>query len=561
MKTGMQNIVPHAFGDHHGCDESWCGSKKDPEHYNHKDLPYGKDLHGDNLKSALTSLFGEYSTDTVIRKLVPAANSQCNESLNSVVGSKNPKIRYYGGSESNDFRVSCGISQINLDYAYIPHTLEALNIEPGFFCKEFNRIMERKTTMDKNRKSAVIFKRRRSQLNKQKISDTSKKEAKEGTMYQSNIGLNLTPETTTELNTVSELCSVNTMVAKNQQEEYEKIVPNNIQRPSIKKEKYDDSTFYNFVLFDTETNSTSKLAELCQLAAVDRSGKSFSCYILPKKDMDAHASKVNNLTIKTVNGIRTLCKDNHPVTVFPLEEALTQFLHFLKASTTEASKRTTKKVCTVLAGHNAATFVVPILLRNGGHNFVAELTSENIRCADTLLLFKSLIKDKHSSLQNEQGQFPKPNQSSLYEHLFKETFEAHDALEDVSALRRILFSSRLALSNEIIVNRSSLISVKDATEDMKYLDDRHNRLLSYRGKLYHPGHQDSPVKQNISKKMAGSGLEYEDFQNLFQRFGRKGLVGILSKPPLSARSSAPRVTRTTRIVLAIEKHFEEISKN
>ena len=136
MKTGMQNIVPHAFGEHHGCDESWCGSKKDPENYNHKDLPYGKDLHGDNLNSALTSLFGEYSIDTVIRKLVFAAYSQRNESRNSVVGSKNPKIRYYGGSDSNDFRVSCGISQINLGYAYVPHTLEALNIDPRFFCNE-----------------------------------------------------------------------------------------------------------------------------------------------------------------------------------------------------------------------------------------------------------------------------------------------------------------------------------------------------------------------------------------------------------------------------------------
>ena len=133
------------------------------------------------------------------------------------------------------------------------------------------------------------------------------------------------------------------------------------------------------------------------------------------------------------------------MTVLPLEEALAQFLNFLKASTTEASKRITKKVCTLLAGHNAFTFDVPILLRNGGHSFVTELTSVNIRCADTLLLFKSRMRDKHSSLQNEQGQFPKPNQSSLYEHLFKETFEAHDALEDVSALRRILFSSRVAL--------------------------------------------------------------------------------------------------------------------
>ena len=118
-----------------------------------------------------------------------------------------------------------------------------------------------------------------------------------------------------------------------------------------------------------------------------------------------------------------------------------------------------------MAGHNAATFDVPILLRNGGHDFVTELTSMNVRCTDTLFLFKSLIKDKHSSLQNEQGQFPKPNQSSLYEHLFKEAFEAHD--NDVSAFRRILFSSRLALSNEVIVNKSSLISVKDAADSMK----------------------------------------------------------------------------------------------
>ena len=82
----------------------------------------------------MTSLFGEYSTDTVIRKSVPAANSQRSESLNSVEGSKNPKIRYYGGSESNDFRVSCGVSQINLSYAYIPHTLEAPNIDQ--FCSK-----------------------------------------------------------------------------------------------------------------------------------------------------------------------------------------------------------------------------------------------------------------------------------------------------------------------------------------------------------------------------------------------------------------------------------------
>ena len=57
----------------------------DPSNYCHRDLPHGKDLQGDSLQSALKSLFDEYSTDIVINKLAPAANSQRNESLNSVV--------------------------------------------------------------------------------------------------------------------------------------------------------------------------------------------------------------------------------------------------------------------------------------------------------------------------------------------------------------------------------------------------------------------------------------------------------------------------------------------
>ena len=129
------------------------------------------------------------------------------------------------------------------------------------------------------------------------------------------------------------------------------------------------------------------------------------------------------------------------------------------------------------------------------------------------------------------------------------------------ALRRILLSSRLALSDEMLVNRSSAISVKDAAEDLKYLDNRHLRLLSFRGKLFKPGHADSPIKQSIAEKIAGSGLRYEDLKNVYQRFGRKGLVCVLTKPPLSSHSSLPRVTNTTRIVSAILKHLEEVSKD
>lgn len=97
--------VPHSFRDHNSCNISWCaGYKKSPESYKHTDLPNGKDLHGEPLRNALTNIFSEYNTDSVAEKLSPCANSQRNESLYSTVSTKNPKTRYYGGSEAMTFQ-------------------------------------------------------------------------------------------------------------------------------------------------------------------------------------------------------------------------------------------------------------------------------------------------------------------------------------------------------------------------------------------------------------------------------------------------------------------------
>ena len=177
IKANIACIVPHTFGDHKNCDIKWCKFKQDATSYKHHDLPYGKDLFGEKLRSALEKIFSDYCTDAVAEKLAPVTNSQRNEALNSVVGSKNPKIRFYGGSESNEFRVACGVAQTNLRYGYVNRTLEALNIEPGKYCTEYNGKMTKKVLQDKIRKSTVDFKRRRAQLNSQKCSQTVRKEA------------------------------------------------------------------------------------------------------------------------------------------------------------------------------------------------------------------------------------------------------------------------------------------------------------------------------------------------------------------------------------------------
>jgi hypothetical protein len=109
-------------------------------------------------------LFSQYYSDVVIEKLAPVANSQRNESLKSVVGSKAPKIRFCGGSESNDYRVACAVAQTNIGHTYINQTLEAMGVEPGRICVDHNLQMDKKKKDDNVRKKPIEFKRRRNQL-------------------------------------------------------------------------------------------------------------------------------------------------------------------------------------------------------------------------------------------------------------------------------------------------------------------------------------------------------------------------------------------------------------
>ena len=139
LAKAIKTIIPHAFGTHSNCDPTWCRFHQDPVGYTHHELPYGKDLHGHDLQAALEDIMNEYTTDIVLKKLAPCSNSKRNESLNGTIGSKNPKIRYYGGSESSDFRIACGVAQRNEGHQYISKTLESLGITPGYYCDRYHK--------------------------------------------------------------------------------------------------------------------------------------------------------------------------------------------------------------------------------------------------------------------------------------------------------------------------------------------------------------------------------------------------------------------------------------
>ena len=109
-------------------------------------------------------------------------------------------------------------------------------------------------------------------------------------------------------------------------EEIENTASPYTSKPQAKNISFNDNSYNNFLVFNTETNTTGIAAEICQLAAIDHSGSHiFSQCILPKKDIDARASAVNNLTIKSVNNQCKLFKNESMLNALPLNEAITKF--------------------------------------------------------------------------------------------------------------------------------------------------------------------------------------------------------------------------------------------
>ena len=150
----------------------------------------------------------------------------------------------------------------------------------------------------------------------------------------------------------------------------------------------------------------------------------------------------------------------------PLRECLRLFVDFL-----EDSKRSNSCDKIVLIGHNAASFDTHILLRTLQDNspeLLQRMNELNVHFADSLVLFRNLIKDKHEAFKQDDGSLLKINQGSLYRHLFGTDFKCHDALEDVKALNKILFKSSLHLSPSTIVNKSGTTELNPAIVEMNY---------------------------------------------------------------------------------------------
>ena len=216
------------------------------------------------------------------------------------------------------------------------------------------------------------------------------------------------------------------------------------------------------VLFDLETTGLLKNdPDICQIAAqVMEEPKVWSRYLIPQKNIDDGASRINNLKVeKDKHGQDILTKYGKPVEAEQYEAGMQQFYQHL----CELREQTDPNSRIILTAHNGKKFDAPVLLNALGKIKVTreDLMKLNICFADSLLIIEKIEKENPLVFLNiEETDSPrkKPKVSkslrSLYKRFFDKDFSAHDAIEDVDAMRQVLFESPLAITKETICNNT-----------------------------------------------------------------------------------------------------------
>ena len=109
-----------------------------------------------------------FLTKETAKKLAPCGSSQRNEYVNSLIGTKAPKVRYCGGSESCDFRTAAAILQFNEGYGYVNQAAQLMGVAGNAVTEKQSKVMDKKKDRNSLRQSTKAFKKARRSAKKKK---------------------------------------------------------------------------------------------------------------------------------------------------------------------------------------------------------------------------------------------------------------------------------------------------------------------------------------------------------------------------------------------------------
>lgn len=486
IEKGLTALSFHPFDNHKECDQLWCHHKRDPTK-KFTSLPYGRPLENKALQQDLEGIFNKLKKHS--QKLANLGSTQPNESFNKTVASKAPKNRLF--SRTITYRVAASVAQKNIGQGYLVQVNKKIGISPGTYTRRLAALKDRINRRKKAMSITKEAKRKRLHLKAERKQMTAAREIREGPTYCSEIALQ-TPTGIGE-------------------------IPTPLSKPSF--QPIENLGIYQHVYFDLETTGLARSSHITQIAAVCGSDR-FSQYILPKIPITDKATEVTGLRV--IDG--KMFHDDKEVDAVHLVAAVDALLNFFTKFQSKV----------VLVGHNVKSFDFHIFL-NSLQN--CGKTQEIGNCVAGFVDTKQLFKVFDSKV----GSFSLEN---LYKRYVCEPYKAHDALEDVLALQKLVTSVGVDLSDPKYL--SSSFTFSNAVDSHSYSLEVRKNLPSLEHLI-----SEKIVSRHIANRIAGSGLCFSFLQLVYNRDSKDGIYNLFSENV----EKAPRVTKSLKICSSLNKYF------
>ena len=495
ITQAINNIVPHVYGQHEGCGD-WCGFVRNPEKYKHKTLE--GDFNHPELRCSLVDIFTLFANNS--HKLAACASTHMNENFNHIVASKAPKTRHYSSSKSLEARVLCSVNQKNDGYDYLCNLHEKVGLSPGKVTNMQAVRTAHKRKRTREIKGSISYKRRRLMAKVKTKKSNQTAAVKEGVTYQSGVDLQVNVD-------VEEIPSVQ--------------FP-----PSKTAIAYDVSIEYSKVFFDLETTSLSNHCDVTQIAAVCQNSR-FDQYVTPGQEISQGASEVTGLTFQ----LGTLFHHNRPVESIHIKSALQSFLAWLSNLPSPV----------VLIGHNCERFDSKVLSRKlTKYQLDKEFSDTVDGFVDTLPFFKQIYPE-----------LTKYTQEHLAHELLQATYEAHNAMADVTTLKSL-------------VTHAGSTHLLEHSFTTSFIFDRimFGQQVAARSSSFDEMVKCKVVSSAMAKKMASSGLCLEHLKLAYKRGGKTGIELLFKErnPNGTGRGQA-RVTSVSRIITNVSEFVHKLGIN
>ncbi len=262
----------------------------------------------------------------------------------------------------------------------------------------------------------------------------------------------------------------------------------------------------------------ARTSEILQIAA-SYGDKRFNMYMVPMQGISEGAKKITKMSFK--HGV--LYYNKEPVEAVYQHQGLAQFITFLSSVNNP-----------ILVGHNIKVFDLPILYNSMTDQMQNQFNKVVVGFLDTLFLFRELYPNRK-----------KYTQPSLVSDLLNETYEAHNALEDVKSLQNLVEKCSNKTDHESqLFTHDHIVALAQYKSDWSRRNDTLQHLV-----------QSKILTDYMTEKMAKSGLSYGHLSLVVKRNGKEGLDHLLKE---KTKEGKCRVTNKVNI---IDKLYTYMAQN